>query len=143
MDKAMCRRILVVSASLECDERTKLPEDRAFEENSTTPQAEESEYEAAHVKDGETKAVTNDTEEEGDDEDSSERKLLEKEDIHDGEREVLADATGANIGSDAPIDTDSEDHTSHQQTEHSEQVEEHVKSSEDSSDEEYHGYYEY
>ncbi|RXN35146.1 histone-lysine N-methyltransferase SETD1B-like protein [Labeo rohita] len=40
----------VISASLQCDERTKLPEDRAFEENSTTPQADKPEYEAAHVK---------------------------------------------------------------------------------------------
>ncbi|KTG44941.1 hypothetical protein cypCar_00036409 [Cyprinus carpio] len=51
----------VISASLQCDERTKLPEERAFEENSTTPQTDESEYEAAHVKDGETKAVTDTT----------------------------------------------------------------------------------
>ncbi|XP_042588281.1 uncharacterized protein si:dkey-200l5.4 [Cyprinus carpio] len=121
----------VISASLQCDERTKLPEERAFEENSTTPQTDESEYEAAHVKDGETKAVT----------DTTEQNLLEKEDSHDGEREALTDATGANTGSDAPIDSDSGDDTSQQNTEHSEHVEENVKSSEDFSDEEYDVYY--
>ncbi|KAL1266822.1 hypothetical protein QQF64_002497 [Cirrhinus molitorella] len=130
----------VISASLQCDERTQLPEDRAFEENSATPQADESEYEAAHVKDGETKRVTDDTEEVND-EDSEEKKLLEKKDHDDGEKEALTDATGANIGSDSPLDTDSKDDTSQQQTEHSEQVEEHVKSSEDFSYEEYDGYY--
>ncbi|XP_058644471.1 uncharacterized protein si:dkey-200l5.4 isoform X2 [Onychostoma macrolepis] len=107
----------VISASLQCDERTKLPEERALEENSTTPQTDELEYEAARVKDGEAKAVT------------------------DGEREALTDATGANTGSDAPIDSDSEDDTSQQNTEHSEQVEEDVKSTEDFSDEEYDVYY--
>ncbi|KAF4108286.1 nucleolin isoform X1 [Onychostoma macrolepis] len=127
----------VISASLQCDERTKLPEERALEENSTTPQTDELEYEAARVKDGEAKAVT----EEEDDEDSEEQKLLEKEDSDDGEREALTDATGANTGSDAPIDSDSEDDTSQQNTEHSEQVEEDVKSTEDFSDEEYDVYY--
>ncbi|XP_050977195.1 uncharacterized protein si:dkey-200l5.4 isoform X2 [Labeo rohita] len=120
----------VISASLQCDERTKLPEDRAFEENSTTPQADKPEYEAAHVKDGETKAVT-DTTEEDDDEDSED------------EREALTDATGANTGSDETIDSDSEDDTSQQKTEHSEQAEANVKSFEDFSDEEYGRYYDY
>ncbi|XP_050977194.1 nucleolar transcription factor 1-B isoform X1 [Labeo rohita] len=131
----------VISASLQCDERTKLPEDRAFEENSTTPQADKPEYEAAHVKDGETKAVT-DTTEEDDDEDSEEKKLLEKKDSDD-EREALTDATGANTGSDETIDSDSEDDTSQQKTEHSEQAEANVKSFEDFSDEEYGRYYDY
>ncbi|XP_016413174.1 histone-lysine N-methyltransferase SETD1B-like [Sinocyclocheilus rhinocerous] len=87
----------VISASLQSDERTELPEERAFEENSMTPQTDGSEYEAAHVKDGETKAMTDTTEEE-DDDDSEEQKLLEKE-----------DSDGANTGSDAPIDSDSQD----------------------------------
>ncbi|XP_043105906.1 uncharacterized protein si:dkey-200l5.4 isoform X4 [Puntigrus tetrazona] len=115
----------VISASLQCDEKSKLPEERAFEENSTTPQTELG-YEAAHVKDGETKAVTD---------------TAEEEDSVGGEREALTDSTGANTGSDASMGSDSEDDTSQQNTEHSEQVEENVKISEDFSDEEYGVYY--
>ncbi|XP_043105904.1 uncharacterized protein si:dkey-200l5.4 isoform X2 [Puntigrus tetrazona] len=126
----------VISASLQCDEKSKLPEERAFEENSTTPQTELG-YEAAHVKDGETKAVTDTAEEE----DSVEQILFEKEDSNGGEREALTDSTGANTGSDASMGSDSEDDTSQQNTEHSEQVEENVKISEDFSDEEYGVYY--
>ncbi|XP_056323540.1 uncharacterized protein si:dkey-200l5.4 isoform X2 [Danio aesculapii] len=126
----------VISLSLESDESNESSEEREYAENSTTPQTDESQYAAAHVKDGlikttrmdgETEAVSNDTDEyaaahvkdgeteagsedteERNDKDSKESKVLENED-DDGETGELTHNTGANTGSDESVADSEED----------------------------------
>ncbi|KAK9968118.1 hypothetical protein ABG768_002460 [Culter alburnus] len=130
-----------ISASLEFDESNESLEERAYEENITTTQPDESEYAAARVKvtedilrtthmDGETETLTNNTE----------TKVLEKKDSDDGETEALTDNPGANTGSDEPVDKDSEEDSSQQNTAHSKQAEENVRTTEDLSEEDYEEY---
>ncbi|XP_048029250.1 uncharacterized protein si:dkey-200l5.4 [Megalobrama amblycephala] len=127
-----------ISASLEFDESNESLEERAYEENITTTQPDESEYAAARVKvtedilrtthmDGETETLTNNTE----------TKVLEKKDSDDGETEALTDNPGANTGSDESVDKDSEEDSSRRNTAHSEQAEENVRTTEYFSEEEY------